>query len=197
MAFPTRFSFSDLVGKFECIGSVVSYLIGRYVFGGEMVREATKDDCAKLAVLSIKVWLDTYAREGIKSEYAEYVLSTFTATYFSEILNTPKYRVFVSEEHDVIQGYAMVNLESHYQTSNNGFEVEKLYIDNTFKGKGLGRKLLSEVENQFGNKYWLYTWVENESNGFYEHLRFNRIGLLTFEFAGALIENNVYQSAHT
>ena len=167
------------------------------LFGGEMVREATKDDCAKLAVLSIKVWLNTYAREGIKSEYAEYVLSTFTTTYFFEILNTPKYRVYVSEKHDVIQGYAMVNLESHYQTSNNGFEVEKLYIDNTFKGKGLGRKLLSEVENQFGNKYWLYTWVENESNGFYEHLGFNRIGLLTFEFAGALIENNVYQSAHT
>ncbi|XNT05849.1 hypothetical protein AB6D20_028120 (plasmid) [Vibrio splendidus] len=64
----------------------------------------------------------------------------------------------------------MVNLESHYQTSSNGFEVEKLYVlfDNTFKGKGLGRKLLNEVENQFGNKYWLYTWVENESNGFYE-----------------------------
>ena len=69
-----------------------------------MVRDATKDDCAKLAVLSIKVWLDTYAREGIKSEYAEYVLSSFTTTYFFGILNTPKYRVFVSEENEVIQG---------------------------------------------------------------------------------------------
>ncbi|MDN3617281.1 GNAT family N-acetyltransferase [Vibrio gallaecicus] len=197
MAFSTQFSFSDLGGKFECIGSIVSYLIGRYVFGGEMVREATKDDCVKLAALSIKVWLDTYAREGIKTEYAEYVLSTFTATYFFEILDTTKYRVFVSEEQEVIQGYVMVNLESHYQTSGNGFEVEKLYVDNTFKGKGLGRKLLNEVENQLGNKYWLYTWVENESNGFYEHLGLSRIGLLTFEFAGASIENNVYQSAHT
>ena len=52
-----------------------------------MVREATKDDCAKLAVLSIRVWLDTYAQEGIKTEYADYVLSTFTADYFLEILN--------------------------------------------------------------------------------------------------------------
>ncbi|MFA0569434.1 N-acetyltransferase, partial [Vibrio gallaecicus] len=118
---------------------------------------------------------DTYAREGIKTEYAEYVLSTFTATYFLEILDTIKYRVFVSEEQEVIQGYVMVNLESHYQTSSNGFEVE----------------------NQLGNKYWLYTWVVNESNGFYEHLGLSRIGFLTFEFAGASIENNVYQSAHT
>ena len=109
-------------------GSVAHPLIGRYVFGGEMVREATKDDCVKLAALSIKVWLDTYAREGIKTEYAEYVLSTFTTTYFLEILDTIKYRVFVSEEQGVIQGYVMVNLESHYQTSSNGFEVEKLYV---------------------------------------------------------------------
>ncbi|KIT27421.1 GCN5 family acetyltransferase, partial [Vibrio parahaemolyticus VP766] len=170
---------------------------GRYVFGGKMVREATKDDCVKLAALSIKVWLDTYAREGIKTQYAEYALSTFTETYFFEIMNMTKYRVFVSEEHEVLQGYVMVNLKSHYQTPSNGFEVEKLYIDNTFRGKGLGRKLLNEVENQFGNKYWLYTWVENESNGFYEHLGFSRVGLLTFKFAEALIENNVYQSAHT
>ncbi|MDN3617488.1 hypothetical protein [Vibrio gallaecicus] len=31
MVFSTRFSFSDFGGKFECIGSVVSYLIGRYI----------------------------------------------------------------------------------------------------------------------------------------------------------------------
>ncbi|MDN3617513.1 hypothetical protein [Vibrio gallaecicus] len=30
MAFSARFGFSDLGVKFECIGSVVSYLIGRY-----------------------------------------------------------------------------------------------------------------------------------------------------------------------
>ncbi|MDN3617319.1 hypothetical protein [Vibrio gallaecicus] len=34
MAFSARFSFSDFGVKFECIGSVVSYLIGRYVLGG-------------------------------------------------------------------------------------------------------------------------------------------------------------------
>ncbi len=160
-----------------------------------MVREATKDDCAKLALLSIRVWLDTYAQEGIKTEYADYVLSTFTADYFLEILNNTKYRVLVSEENEILHGYVMVNLESNYQTPESGFEVEKLYVDNLFKGKGVGKKLLKSMEDQFGRKYWLYTWVKNESNGFYEHLGFSRIGSLTFEFFGALIENNVYQSA--
>ena len=160
-----------------------------------MVREATKDDCAKLALLSIRVWLDTDAQEGIKTEYADYVLSTFTADYFLEILNNTKYRVLISEENEVLHGYVMVNLESNYQTPDSGFEVEKLYVDNLFKGKGVGKKLLKSMEDQFGRQYWLYTWVKNESNGFYEHLGFSRIGSLTFEFFGALIENNVYQSA--
>lgn len=160
-----------------------------------MVREATKDDCAKLAVLSIRVWLDTYAQEGIKTEYADYVLSTFTADYFLEILNNTKYRVLVSEENEILHGYVMVNLESNYQTPESGFEVEKLYVDNLFRGKGVGKKLLKSMEDQFGRQYWLYTWIKNESNGFYEHLGFSRIGSLTFEFFGALIENNVYQSA--
>ncbi|MCG9565397.1 GNAT family N-acetyltransferase [Vibrio chagasii] len=160
-----------------------------------MVREATKDDCAKLALLSIRVWLDTYAQEGIKTEYADYVLSRFTADYFLEILNNTKYRVLVSEENEILHGYVMVNLESNYQTPESGFEVEKLYVDGLFKGKGVGKKLLKSVEDQFGRQYWLYTWVKNESNGFYEHLGFSRIGSLTFEFFGALIENNVYQSA--
>ncbi len=86
-------------------------------------------------------------------------------------------------------------MNSHYQSANNGFELEKLYIDTRFKGQGLGKQLLTAVEHEFGNVYWLYTWVENESNGFYLHLGFRKIGKLNFEFAGTQIENNVYQSA--
>lgn len=162
-----------------------------------IIREATKDDCIRLAALSIKVWLDTYAKDGIKGEYAQYVLSTFTQTYFIELLSSSKFRLLVSEENQVLQGYVLLNLESHYETPKNGFEIEKLYVDSTSKGRGLGRELLKAVDIQFGKNYWLYTWVENDSNGFYEHLGFKKIGLFSFEFAGAKIENNVYQSVHT
>ncbi|WP_295891765.1 N-acetyltransferase [uncultured Vibrio sp.] len=162
-----------------------------------MIREATKEDCLQLAALSIKVWLDTYAKEGIKADYAHYVLSTFTQSYFFELLNTPQHRLLVSEENHVLQGYALINFESFYETPHRGYEIEKLYIDSTFKGRGLGRRLLNEIGRRFGEQYWLYTWVENESNGFYEHLGFSKVGLLSFEFSGVRIDNNVYLSAHT
>ncbi|EKO3813200.1 GNAT family N-acetyltransferase [Vibrio harveyi] len=162
-----------------------------------MIREATSDDCTQLAVLSIKVWLDTYAKDGIKGEYAQYVLSTFTQSYFAELLNSPQFRLLVSEENQALQGYVLLNLESYYESPQSGFEVEKLYVDSNSKGRGLGRNLLKEVGSKFGNKYWLYTWVENESNGFYEHLGFKKVGLFSFEFSGVKIDNNVYQSKHT
>ena len=159
-----------------------------------MIRHACKDDCLQLAALSIKVWLDTYAVEGIKREYAQYALATFTESYFSSLLDSPDYNLLVVEKEKALQGYALLNMNSHYQSANNGFELEKLYIDTAFKGQGLGKQLLNAVEHEFGNVYWLYTWVENESNGFYLHLGFRKIGKLNFEFAGTQIENNVYQS---
>jgi len=86
-----------------------------------IIREATKDDCLKLAALSIKVWLDTYAKEGIKSEYAEYALSAFTSDYFFKVLNTNRLHLLVSEKNDVLQGYVLINLESYYQSPDSGF----------------------------------------------------------------------------
>ncbi|WP_100643725.1 GNAT family N-acetyltransferase [Alteromonas facilis] len=157
-----------------------------------MIREATKDDCLSLAALSIKVWLETYAKEGIIGQHAEYVLSTFSETYFVRLINDHNYRLLISEHSGTIQGYILINLTSHYQTPNNGYEVEKLYIDSIFKGKGLGKSLLNAIERRFGKPFWLYTWIENESNSFYTHLGFEKVGTLTFEFAGQLVENNVY-----
>jgi len=159
-----------------------------------MIREAIKDDCIKLAALSIKVWLDTYAKEGIKREYAEFALSNFTEAYFINLLKTPRFHLLIKEENEVVQGYVLINLESHYQSPESGFEIEKLYIDTCFQGQGLGRMLLNEVEIKFGKTYWLYTWVENESNRFYEYLGLKRVGILSFDFAGNRIENNVYIS---
>ena len=90
-----------------------------------MIRHACKDDCLQLAALSIKVWLDTYAVEGIKREYAQYALATFTESYFSTLLDSSNYNLLLVEKDQVIQGYALLNMKSSYQSATNGFELEK------------------------------------------------------------------------
>jgi GNAT superfamily N-acetyltransferase len=158
-----------------------------------MIRQAIPEDCANLAVLAITVWIDTYAVDGIKGEYSTYVLSNFTEEKFLSLLDSAERRVLVSECDGVLQAFALINLHSHFDERNNGFEIEKLYVDRRFKGKGLGRELLAEIEDKFGQIFWLYTWVENESNGFYEHMGLKRIGRLSFDFNGKAIENHVYR----
>jgi ribosomal protein S18 acetylase RimI-like enzyme len=91
-----------------------------------------------------------------------------------------------------IQGYALVNLYSHYKVAENGFEIEKLYVHKKFKGQGIGRRILSNIEKKYGKKFWLYTLVENESNGFYRKIGFKHIGQYEFNFAGKLLDNNVF-----
>ncbi|MCL9777377.1 GNAT family N-acetyltransferase [Vibrio methylphosphonaticus] len=157
-----------------------------------MIREATPEDCTNLAVLAIKVWLDTYAANGIRKEYADYVLNTFTEGYFLNRLTLPNYRVLVSVCDGVLEGFIMVNLASRFESEDYGYEIEKLYIHAPFSGKGLGRALLNDVAQRYGERFWLYTWVENTSNGFYQHLGFTQVGQISFDFYGVLVENHVY-----
>jgi ribosomal protein S18 acetylase RimI-like enzyme len=162
-----------------------------------MIREANKGDCKNLATLSLQVWFETYAAEGIKTEYSAYALSAFTEQYFLSLLNKENYKILVSYDGTYLQGYALANLNSHYQGAENGFEIEKLYVHNKSKGKGVGRMLLTEIEKKYGGAFWLYTWVENKSNGFYKKLGFKHVGQYEFKFADALINNNVFTFSRT
>ncbi|NQY19716.1 MAG: GNAT family N-acetyltransferase [Campylobacteraceae bacterium] len=157
-----------------------------------MIRKAVKEDCINLAVLSLEVWLDTYAIEGIRTEYSSYVITNFTEVSFLNILNNSNNRLLVCESNKVLKAFVLINFDSHFECDDNGFEIEKLYVDKRFKAQGIGRKLLAEVESRYGPKFWLYTWVENKSNNFYKHLGFKNIGKINFDFNNQIIENNVY-----
>ncbi|WP_125717914.1 GNAT family N-acetyltransferase [Pseudoalteromonas rubra] len=157
------------------------------------IRPATTQDCAKLAELAADVWLDTYATDGIKPEYTEYANSTFTTAYFQSLLEHPAYRLLVSEQSVVLQGFVLINLSAQYQTPDNGYEVDKLYVRKSFQGMGVGRALLSQVACQYGTPMWLYTWTENAANHFYVRLGAQQIGTLSFEAFGSTINNNVYK----
>ncbi|MEJ6472978.1 N-acetyltransferase [Pseudoalteromonas piscicida] len=159
-----------------------------------IIRSATYEDAQSLAALSIQVWLDTYAVEGLRQEYAEYALSTFTQAYFTSLLQREEISIYVAVHQGAIQGYVQANNHSKYHQQDLGFEVEKLYVLSRFQGLGIGRRLLSHMVEKLGERYWLYTWVENKSNRFYEKLGLKLIGKHHFQFHHWEIENNVYHA---
>ncbi|MCC2616281.1 GNAT family N-acetyltransferase [Aestuariibacter halophilus] len=159
-----------------------------------MIRAATSHDCANIALLGLCVWIDTYATDGIKTAYTRHVLDTFTEHRYQALLNDPHYHLLVSEQEGILQGYVLINLASHYQHPDNGFEIDTLYVDKRHAGLGIGRQLLEAVQGRFGDRYWLYTWTQNAANGFYQHLGLKPCGQIDFEFDGVTITNTVYLS---
>lgn len=157
-----------------------------------MIREANKSDTISLVALSLEVWLQTYCIDGITHDTSQYALSMFTENYFNHLLTNKKYRVFVSVDDIYLRGYALVNLESQFENHDIGFEIEKLYVHSLYQGKGIGKKLLKEIETKVGGRFWLYSWVRNQSIGFYEHLGFRDIGRYDFMLGNETIENRVF-----
>ncbi len=157
-----------------------------------MIRFASQHDCESLAALSIQVWLETYASDGITHEHASYVLRHFAPQQFMQSLNCDQSKIVVIEENAMVVGYALVQLDSYFGLQKHGFEIVRLYIHKAYQGKGYGRALLQYISSEIGNRFWLYTWVKNRSNAFYEHCGFKKLGTHTFYFGDNEIENNVY-----
>ncbi|WP_407080251.1 GNAT family N-acetyltransferase [Alteromonas aquimaris] len=89
-------------------------------------------------------------------------------------------------------GLAVINLESYYKGRANGFVIERLYVHPSFRNNGIGRAIITFISDKLGRSFWLYTWVENASNSFYERLGFKRIGTHHFYFGQHEIANYVY-----
>ena len=156
-----------------------------------MIREAAPEDCINLVALSLSVWLDTYCIDGIKTENSKLAFSKFTPEYFLDLLKNKDYKILVFEEGVYLRAYIIINLYSFYQTEENGFEIDTLYVQSHFHGNGIGKNLISEVKHKYGNSFWLYTWVRNKSLGFYKKLGFKDIAQYDFQFENETIENRV------
>jgi len=157
-----------------------------------MIRNAIEIDALNLAALSIQVWLHSYATCGLRHEISKYVMSTFTEQYFTVLLNSPRHRILVFIENNHLIGYILVDLQSVWEDKLHGYEIEKLYVQEHFQGRGIGKALLSEVTIRYGSTFWLSTWIHNEKAlGFYYHLGFVDIGCKNFEFEGESHKNRV------
>ncbi|MGF1718124.1 GNAT family N-acetyltransferase [Photobacterium chitinilyticum] len=138
-----------------------------------MIREAKPEDCVDLAVLSLQVWLHTYATKGIREKISRFALNTFTEKYFLDLLNRSenKVQVYIKDEHLI--GFVVIDLASKCSAENAGYEIKTLYISEHFQGSGIGRQLLSQIESQYGSPFWLSTWENNiNAIGFYQKLGF-------------------------
>ncbi|MDM7862311.1 GNAT family N-acetyltransferase [Alteromonas sp. ASW11-36] len=157
-----------------------------------LIRLATDNDCYNLAALSAYVWLQTYAAKSMTKSHIDYVRNHFTPVQYQQLLDSKSYRVIAVIQNANLVGLAVVNLKSQFENPCNGFEIERMYIHPSYRGAGYGRAIFDYIKSQLGGRFWLYTWDKNESNAFYQHLGFSKVGEHQFYFANQVVNNNVF-----
>ncbi len=147
-----------------------------------LVRKAKAEDAAPIAALAAVVWIHTYAREGIRQEFTDYVSNTFSVAQIEKNLRHKV--VWVVENNGHLAAYGALNPDS------SPAEIETLYVLPRFQGQGVGRLLLEAIVAEYASVE-LTVWDENSrAIAFYEAFGFRKVGESFFE----LNENERYRN---
>jgi GNAT superfamily N-acetyltransferase len=130
-------------------------------------RPAVPDDVPCIAVLAAQVFLDTYALQGIRPALAREVLAHCSVEATAALLADPRVTILVAELDAHLVGFAQVAHDApHAQLSDAvGAELRRLYVQERFTARGIGRDLLRHAEKaaaaRGADAVWLTAWVGN------------------------------------
>lgn len=154
-----------------------------------LIRQATNADAANLAVLATQVWLDTYAKQGVRRALADYVLSEFSSERFMQRIAALDQRILLAEKAQHLVGFARIALASPMpKQAKHHTELASLYVQPAFKGRGIGTHLLAAakaVAQSQSQTLWFSVNAQNEKAlAFYQHASCIIVGDTYFELDG-------------
>jgi len=157
------------------------------------IRAINEEDAGNLSALSIFVWLNTYAKNGIRDNISNFVLNEFNQERFKKIANSIEKEAFIAICDQHVVGMVIIDLGSKYEGSQDfGSEIETLYVHPNFQRRGIGKLLLNHLKENVTEKSWLKTWVHNTSAiMFYEQNGFKIVGKAEFNLLNEVHINHV------
>jgi len=147
----------------------------------------TATDLETLVHLSRKVFYDSFNHMNSPENMKEYMDRAFNPQQLLSELNNPLSEFYFIVTDDVVAGYLKINrsgAQSDVQ-DDSSLEIERIYVDDEFQGRGLGARLLSKAKERAKEmklKYiWLGVWEKNtDAKRFYERHDFRQFD--THEF---------------
>ncbi len=125
-------------------------------------------DLLSLQEISKRTFYDSFAALNTAENMKFHLDSHFTRKKLtSEILNRDSVFIFAVHEGTPV-GYLKINQGSAQTVLPNdqAVEIERIYVDRLFKGRGIGKTFISKAEelaNAYRAKYlWLGVWERNE-----------------------------------
>ncbi len=163
------------------------------------LREATVDDAPSIAVLATHVFVDTYAREGIRPTLAREALADYSTEAVRAQLGRARATCVLALSGAHLVGFAQVLGGARHPLLPHvpGAELERLYVLPRSAGRGVGTALLRCAEviaaGQGASIPWLEAWTGNEhARGFYAGQGYSDVGATSYRFEQDTYENRVF-----
>ena len=163
------------------------------------IRDATAQDALCIAVLGMQVFLDTYATDGVRDSIAREVLYAFSPDNMSKIIASSDTLVIVAEVRDHLVGFAQVAMSTGHDliSDPNASELQRLYVQENFTGKGVGYRLLEEAEKYAyfhgASLLWATVWIGNDrALKFYPRQGYEHLGSPSYTFQNETHENHLF-----
>jgi diamine N-acetyltransferase len=163
-------------------------------------RTAVEPDALSLSVLATQVFLDTYATQGVRPAVAREARQLLSEEAFAALLADPRRGLLIAELADHLLGFAQL---THGQThallpsEARATELNRLYVQRPFLGKGIGKELLARAEalatGEGAEILWLTAWTGNtHALRFYEAQGYQDVGGSVYTFEEDSYETRVF-----
>ena len=153
------------------------------------VRIAGPDDCEQLAELAANSFIDAFAADNNPDDMRDYVHQAFSAEVLGTELQQSNNTFLVATLEDgKLVGYAKLRegIVHPSVSGPNPLELERLYVDSSAIGTGVGAKLIERVLNEArthgADTVWLGVWENNDrAISFYRKWGFEETGSHVFK----------------
>ncbi|MBS0326789.1 MAG: GNAT family N-acetyltransferase [Proteobacteria bacterium] len=163
------------------------------------IRRAKAADAVCISALATQVFLDTYAIDGIRPSLALEVAETLSPTIIEDLLGQPARVFLVAEIGGRMIGFAQLTERAPHGLVpfTSSAELNRLYVQERFCGRGIGTALLFQAETVAGANgaagMWLTAWSGNaRALGFYASRAYTELGSIPFTVQGEEYENRLF-----
>ena len=152
-----------------------------------MIRKVEIADVEVLAKIAKQTFRETFAQGNTEEQLQEYFEEAYNLRVLSTELEDPDSETYFIMHEEEIAGFLKVNW-GNAQTEReleNAFEIQRLYVLQTYQGFGLGKQLfefaLGLAENNGFSWAWLGVWEHNtKAQAFYNRYGFEKFSQHSF-----------------
>jgi len=153
-----------------------------------VIRPATVEDAALLAELGARLFEQTFGAMNTREDMEAYLPGAFSPEIQTrELSESDRAAVLAFDEAGNAVGYAMTRRGSRSNgiTGERPVEFQRIYVDKSLHGRGLGVQLMNSCVDQArawnADTLWLAVWQANaRALAFYERVGFAVVGVQDF-----------------